>query len=53
MSRKEEQENEQEFYRELEERIKKLRKQIEEHLNGNQGFMDSDDSDPPFIGKDI
>ena len=53
MSRKDDIDDELEFYKQLKERIKQLRIDIEKHQMLKPLEDDDDDKDPPFIGKDI
>ena len=54
MSRQDDIDDELEFYKQLKERIKHLRIDIEKHqMLKPLEDDDDDDKDPPFIGKDI
>ena len=53
MSRQDDIDDELEFYKQLKERIKQLRIDIEKHQKLNPLEDDDDDKDPPFVGKDI
>jgi len=52
MGRQDDINKEREFYKQLKERIKQLRIDIEKHQM-LKPLDDNEDDDPPFIGKDI